>query len=101
MNTTNLIFRFSSHLFWDVKREDIDLDKNRSYVISQILEYGLLNDWKLILSYYGMKQIVQTAMDLRSLEKKALSFISQLSGIPKEKFKCYIYQRSIPPHWNF
>lgn len=101
MNAASLISGFSSHLFWDVKREDIDLDKNRAYVISQVLEYGLLNDWKLILSYYGMEQIARTAMNLRSLEKKALSFISQLSGIPKEEFRCYTYQQSMPQHWNF
>jgi hypothetical protein len=101
MNNPDFISQYSPHLFWDVKREEIDVDKNKAYIISQVLEYGKLNDWKLILSYYGLEQIARTAMDLRSLEKKALSFISQLSGIPKEQFRCYTYQQSIPPHWNF
>ncbi|GMT46309.1 MAG: hypothetical protein IEMM0006_2141 [bacterium] len=101
MSDSNFIFKCSPHLFWDVKREEIDVDKNKSYIIGQVLEYGKLKDWKLILSYYGMEQIARTAMNFRSLEKKALSFISQLSGIPKEQFRCYTYQQSIPPHWNF
>jgi len=92
---------FSKHLFWDVKRERIDIDKNSSYIIWQVLEYGKLSDWKLIVDYYGINKIAEKAINFRSLEKKALSFISLLSGISKDKFRCYTYQQSIPPHWNF
>jgi len=97
LNITN----FSKHLFWDVNREIIDIDKNSSYIIQQVLEYGSISDWKLIKGYYGISKIAQTAMNFRSLEKKALSFISFLSKIPKEEFRCYTYQQSIPQHWNF
>jgi Family of unknown function (DUF6922) len=95
------IAQFSKHLFWDVKRDKIDVDKNKAYIIWQVLEYGKLSDWKLIKEHYGIAQIAQCATDFRTLEKRALSFISLLSGIPREKFKCYTYQQSIPPHWNF
>lgn len=92
---------FSKHLFWDLKREHLDLDKNDAYIIRQVLEYGKLQDWILIKNYYGIKKISQKAMAFRSLEKKALSFISTLSGISITKFRCYTTQQSIPPHWNF
>ena len=92
---------FSKHLFWDVKREIIDIDKNSSYIIWQVLEFGKFDDWKLIKDYYGITKIAKIAMNFRSLEKKALSFISLLSGISKDKFRCYTYQQSTPPHWNF
>jgi len=95
------INNFSNHLFWDVKRERIDIDKNSSYIIWQVLEYGKFPDWKLIQNYYGITKIAEIAMNFRSLEKKALSFISLLSGISKDKFRCYTYQQSTPPHWNF
>lgn len=95
------INQFSNHLFWDVKRGQIDVDKNREYIIRQVLEYGKLADWKLISEYYGILQIAKIAMNFRTLDKKALSFISLLSGISKEKFRCYTFQQSVPPHWNF
>jgi len=101
LNNNLQIHHFSKHLFWDVKRENMDMDKNRSYIIWQVLEYGKLSDWKLIKEYYGVSKIAETAMNFRSLEKKALSFISLLSGISKDKFRCYSYQQSTPPHWNF
>ena len=46
--------QFSPHLFWDVRKEDIDLDAHAQYVIQRVLEYGLLGDWNLIKSYYGL-----------------------------------------------
>jgi hypothetical protein len=66
-----------------------------------VLEYGKLNDWILIKDYYGIQRIAQKAMQFRSLEKKALSFISTLSDVPITKFRCYTTQQSNPLHWNF
>jgi len=92
---------FSKHLFWDVNREFLHLEKNDSYIIRQVLEYGKYQDWLLIKNHYGIKTIVKKAMAFRSLEKKALSFISMLSGVSITKFRCYTTQQSTPPHWNF
>ncbi len=92
---------FSKHLFWDTNRERLQLEKNDAYIIRQVLEYGKWKDWILIKNYYGIKTISQKAMAFRSLEKKALSFISMLSGVSIKKFRCYTTQQSIPPHWNF
>ena len=93
--------QFSSHLFWDINRSKLNFEMNKDYVIHQVLEYGLLNDWNLVKNHYGMKTIVEIALNARELDLVTLSFISAISNIPKEKFKCYTYQQSIPPHWNF
>ena len=95
------IMQFSNHLFWDTNRNSLDIEKHKSYIIKQVLEYGLIGDWKLIQHYYGLEKIAETAQSFRELDKKALSFISFLSNIPVEKFRCYTYQQSIPRHWNF
>ena len=92
---------FSKHLFWSVNRDSLDLDKNKAFIIKQVLEYGLIEDWRLIHKYYGISIISKEAKDFRDLDKKALSFISFLSKIPIEEFRCYNYQQSIPQHWNF
>ena len=92
---------FSPHLFWDVNKDKLDFDINKSQVIQQVLEYGLLADWLIINNLYGVKQIAETAAMFRQLDPVALSFIATLSGMPKELFKCYSTKPSIPPHWNF
>ena len=92
---------FSKHLFWDVNRDTLDFEKHKSYIVKQVLEYGLIKDWSLIQKYYGLDQISEVAKSFRELDKKALSFISFLSKTPLNKFRCFIYQQSKPQHWNF
>ena len=95
------INNFSKHLFWDTNRLKLNIEKNKSYIIKQVLEYGLIEDWQQIQEIYGIDNIAEITKSYRELDKKALSFISFLSQIPVEEFRCYNYQQSIPQHWNF
>ena len=101
MSNAEIITSFSKNLFWDVDPGTIDLESNSRYIIQRVLEYGRYNDWKLILSYYGLQTISDTATSLRSLDPKAVSFISAITNIPKEQFRCYILRQSSQRHWNF
>ncbi len=101
MPPPNPIKNFSPHLFWDTDREHLEMNKNDWYIIRQVLEYGLINDWRLIKAYYGVNKISQVAMTFRELDKKALSFIATLSNTSPKDYRCYTYQPSTPPHWNF
>ena len=92
---------FSEHLFWDIDKNSIDIEKNKKHIISQVLSYGLINDWQLIYKYYGLQEIANITRTIRSLDDKTISFISTLSNIPKEKFLCYTIKQSIPKHWHF
>ena len=53
MSGNEYINMFSAHLFWDVRKEDVDFDEHAQYIIKRVLEYGLLEDWNLIRQYYG------------------------------------------------
>ena len=101
MSNAEIISSFSKNLFWDVAPDSIDLESNSRYIIQRVLEYGRYSDWNLILSYYGIKTISDTATSLRSLDPKAVSFISAITNIPKEQFRCYILRQSSQRHWNF
>jgi len=79
---------FSSHLFWDVNKDELDLDKNSSFIVKRALEYGLMQDWNLINRYYGFDAIVEIAKTFRNLEPKTFSFILTLSGLQKKAFRC-------------
>jgi hypothetical protein len=79
----------SPHLFWDVDKNGIDWEKNKKFIIQRVMTYGLINDWQIIYTYYGMVDIAKTAMTIRDLDQKSLSFIALLSKVPKEKFLCY------------
>ncbi len=80
---------FSGYLFWDVRKDSIDLDNNESYVIKRVLEFGQINDWYQLVSRYGLERIVRVTQRLRRLDPKALSFISCISSTPKTTFRCF------------
>ena len=92
---------FSKHLFWDVNRNNLDLERSKKTIITNVLDYGLINDWNIIYNYYGIDEIAKTVINLKYLDKKSITFISLLSKIPKEKFLCYTIKQSKPKHWEF
>ena len=57
MEQDKYITQFSTYLFWDVKREDLDMEKHSRYIIKRVLEYGMLLDWKMVLQYYGLIEL--------------------------------------------
>ena len=91
----------SPRLFWDTNPEEVDMQEHKAFIISRVLEYGTISDWRFILKYYGLKEIAETAIKFRTLDNKALAFIVVLSGIEKEKFRCYINQQSTSQHLSF
>lgn len=95
------IYSFSQNLFWDVDASSLDMKKNKRFIIQRVLEYGTLPDWKYIKSIYGIDTIAKEMQKVRTLEKTALSFISTISNIKKEEFRCYTSKQSQPQHWNF
>ena len=101
MSEREYIHSFSEYLFWDVDKDSIDLEANASYVVSRVLELGRLNDWNLLMARYGLQRIASIAQNLRTLEPKALSFISAVSSLPKESFRCFATKPSTPTHWGY
>ena len=101
MTSFEYIGQFSSYLFWDVDKDSLDMDEHASYIIKRVLEYGLLSDWNLICNYYTLPVIVAYVKKFRDLEPRALSYISAISQIPIQQFRCYTAQQSNPQHWNF
>lgn len=95
------IENFSKHLFWDINRNELDFEKNKRTIIQKVLDYGLINDWNIIYKYYGIDKIANAMIEVRELDKKSISFISLLSKIPKEKFRCYTTRQLNQTHWEF
>ena len=100
-NSSEFLSKLSSHLFWDVDREKIDMSKNAKWLVGRVLNYGLLNDWIIIEKYYGLNKITELSKEIKDLDEKSMSFISVLSNVPKEDFLCYTTKQLNQGHWNF
>lgn len=92
---------FSPHIFWDVNIHKLDVSRSKRLIVQRVLDYGLMEDWKVLLKMYGVSEISKTAVSLREIDKKSASFVALLSKIPLEKFVCFTSKQSIPEHLNF
>ena len=95
----NITMPFSKNLFWDADSEKLDLRSNMRYVIQRVLDRGTLDDLRTAVEYYGQDVIVDVAKSLRTLEPRALSFISCIANVPREEFRCYTLKQSSQAPW--
>lgn len=91
---------FSKHLFWDVDLEGFDFEKHKTHLIQKVLEYGLIKDWNLLKTKYGLEVIKDVSLNLRSLDAVTLSFLSTIFNIEKTEFRCYKHKQLYPTYWN-
>lgn len=90
---------FSRHIFWETDYDQIDWENKGQYVIERVVEYGNLNDWKLLKTYYGMEEIKKAVLHARFLREKTLSFFSLIFEEPIENFRCYKFKQLNPEHF--
>ncbi|MEM4248152.1 MAG: hypothetical protein QXH80_02710 [Candidatus Nanoarchaeia archaeon] len=88
-------------MFWDINENTLDLEKDESFIIKKVLEFGTIHDWNKLKQLYSIEEIAQTAMNIRDLDKKSATFISALSNIQLNHFKCFSTEQSRPKHWIF
>ncbi|MCF0216385.1 MAG: hypothetical protein HUK21_07925 [Fibrobacteraceae bacterium] len=93
--------KFSKHLFWDTDRSSLDAEKNRSYIIKQVLEFGYDSDWSLLKTIYSLDEIRDAVKSMRTLEKRALSFVACVTRTDIREFRCYSTIQSNPAPWVF
>lgn len=100
MSERECITGLSKVLFWDMDKEQVNMDACPSQIVQRVLEYGTFEDWVIIRSYYGLDKIVEVCQKLRSLDPVALSFISGISHTGKKEFRCYHTRQLNPTLWN-
>ena len=81
--------KLSQDLFWDINYNKLDFQKNKRFIISRVLNYGDIDDFKQLMRYYNLQSVKHMARRLRSLDKKSLSFYSLIFNLPKNKFLCF------------
>ena len=84
-----IIKTLSEHLFWDVNVNEIDIKQHARFITERIVTRGNLNDFRLLLKIYPVKIIIKNIIEIRSLDKKTISFLSLYFNVSKNQFRCY------------
>jgi serine protease inhibitor ecotin len=83
-SSNKVLSSLSPHLFWDMDILKADMDTCPAQIIQRVLEYGTLDDWRIIYRYYGLDKIVSTCksrlrrylMEIKKInQKKIITFV--------------------------
>lgn len=86
-------FPFSKELFWDSEVEDINLQKNRRYVIERVISRGRMQDFKVLLSLYSIEEIKSAVRQSKELDPKTRHFCSWYFDIPQNELHASSFYR--------
>jgi len=78
--------------FWDVNPDNIDLAKNRRYVIERLLELGDPEAVSWMKNCFSQDEIVQVLKNARALTKKSANFWANIFGISRHDLACFSKQ---------
>ncbi len=86
-------FPFSQYLFWDAQVEDIDLQKNKRYVIERVMTRGKMEDFKMLLTLYSREEIKEELKKSKELDPKTRHFCSWYFDIPENELHAPSFYR--------
>ena len=93
--------KLRKELFWDINNRIPDFEQSAVFIISRIIEKGGWEEWKEMMKYYGEERVKEVVLQIRYIPKRRFNFLSLYFNIPKEKFRCYIWQQLNPVRWDY
>ena len=93
--------RLSSTAFWDVDMSQIDFEAQSLYVMEKVFNYGLWEDYKAVIRFYGAERVRREIVAARALDKKSRSLICILLDLKPEDFRCYTLTPSRQSYGSF
>ena len=88
-NTKKNTLSLNKAFFWDTDLNKIDVDRNRKFIVSRILDRGDWPDFKALIDNYSKEQVKDDILHLRYMDRKSLRFCSFYSRISEEEFRCF------------
>ncbi len=96
-----MVSQLTPSLFWDIDKQTLSEVDHAGFIIRRVCMLGTWNDWLLLKEKYGLDRIKSELILARHLDHKTLNYFSLILNVPKEKFRCYSFQQSVPKHWNY
>jgi len=79
---------FLKKYFWEVEFKDLNLRKNRIYIIKRILEYGDEKSIVWLWKRVGKSEIENVLVNYRGFSRKSANYWALMLGIPRKKVRC-------------
>lgn len=83
-------------LFRDMDADTLDEHIHQRYIIRQVMMFGTLDEFRAILSYYGLDAVRESIKKAGYLDPKTFSFVTSIPGIDKNEMVSYTRKQSRP-----
>jgi hypothetical protein len=80
-----------AYAFWDVDRENLDLEKDKSFIVSRMFERAKMDDIFAIIALYGWKESSAVLEKNKYLNRQALFLAHAVLGTPLGNLKAYAF----------
>ena len=80
---------FSLQCFWDTDTTVLDFEKDKSFIITRVVNNGTSNDELLMFNYYGWNTVKEEVLKIKYLNKKILHYLSCLFMVEKKYFRSH------------
>jgi hypothetical protein len=74
--------------FWDVKFEELEVERSAHLIIKRVLDRGNLSDIRWLLKTYGRDEIKKVVMGTRDLARPTGNFWADILEIDKAQVPC-------------
>ncbi len=81
--------------FWDTEFKELDIQKNKRYIISRLYCYGDLKALRWIRENYSNEDIEDVARNSRNLKPLVANYLRQQFNLKKEEMAYYIWTTSM------
>jgi hypothetical protein len=86
MDKSSIKSMFKSSLFWDA--DEIDAEKHAAYVIARVLDYGGIEDVRMLRKLYTDNKIGEVVRKRRGLFPQTGKYWAVKLGIPFNEVAC-------------
>lgn len=77
LRNKNKQIKLREHLFWDIPKEKIDLEKTRRLIIKRVLSRGNKFELVQVYIYYGIDVIKETISNATDLDPRTINFANK------------------------
>ncbi|TYB97071.1 MAG: hypothetical protein FXF54_02765 [Kosmotoga sp.] len=93
---------FTNRCFWDVDTKKLDLEKNKEFIISRVLEHGILKDVHELKKVYSTQEIREVVKKSKNISDKTATFWANVLHIPIEEVNvCSKQKQFLKKFWRF
>lgn len=74
--------------FWDVKFDDLEIEKHTFFIIKRVLDRGNLHDIRWLIKTYGKDAIKKVVLETRDLSRPTGNFWADMLNVNKGQVRC-------------